>query len=189
MNFGQLTEYPFNAQVWGNASDVAMVIVTAVTAWFLIKTFREQQKITRIEEYNHFERIKPKFGLECHLITRDVDETIDRFIFVFNLSFGVLNHRAENIEIGLNEKNTLRSNGTFPYRSEYLDVESNLPIVAELHSKTTLKNPDEKIFVYLEFTLSFRDVEKNKYTQRIFVWGLSDESLKVVCSPVEKASQ
>lgn len=41
-NFGKLTEYPFNAEVWGTVSDWVMIFVTAGTAYLLWRTFRSQ---------------------------------------------------------------------------------------------------------------------------------------------------
>jgi len=41
---------PFAAEVWGTVSDWAMVAVTALTAYFLVKTFRSQQKVQILQQ-------------------------------------------------------------------------------------------------------------------------------------------
>jgi len=43
-NFG-----PFRFEVWGNVSDWAMVIVTAITGILILLTFRSQQKLQKLE--------------------------------------------------------------------------------------------------------------------------------------------
>ncbi|MBU7569984.1 MAG: hypothetical protein KAF41_04970 [Flavobacterium sp.] len=57
-NFG-----PFNSDVWGTVSDWTMVIMTGLTAYFLIKTFREQKRATDIEHERYVDQIKPTFKL------------------------------------------------------------------------------------------------------------------------------
>lgn len=48
-----LFKFPFDSNVWGNAADWFMVLVTILTAFYLIKTFNEQKKIT-VMEYHKF---------------------------------------------------------------------------------------------------------------------------------------
>ena len=65
-NFG-----PFNAEVWGTTSDWFMFAVTGITAIYLIKTFRSQkevqrlqQEVTSIEIARHKSEIMPIFKVE-----------------------------------------------------------------------------------------------------------------------------
>ncbi|WP_286778980.1 MULTISPECIES: hypothetical protein [Sphingobacterium] len=46
---------PFDPDKWGTVSDWVMVIVTTVTAIYLVKTFRAQQEIRKTELTPHFE--------------------------------------------------------------------------------------------------------------------------------------
>ncbi|WP_185216178.1 hypothetical protein [Sphingobacterium mizutaii] len=58
-----LFRFPFNSNVWGTASDWVMVFVTIITAIYLIKTFREQKTISKIEQKRFLYSIMPKFIL------------------------------------------------------------------------------------------------------------------------------
>ncbi|QBQ41231.1 hypothetical protein E2P86_08695 [Sphingobacterium psychroaquaticum] len=45
--------------VWGNVADWCMTVITGFTAFYLVKTFREQRKTTEIEQSRFLQEIKP----------------------------------------------------------------------------------------------------------------------------------
>ena len=51
----------FDVEIWGTVSDWIMVVVTALTAYFLVLTFRQQQRLFKNELYKHKLLIKPHF--------------------------------------------------------------------------------------------------------------------------------
>ncbi|WP_439483991.1 hypothetical protein [Cyclobacterium plantarum] len=58
----QLFEFPFKAEVWGTVSDWVMVLVTATTAWLLLRTLNEQKKFTKIELERYARENPPTFA-------------------------------------------------------------------------------------------------------------------------------
>jgi len=52
-------QIPFEADVWGTVSDWAMLIVAAFTAYYLVKTFREQRIITQLEQKRFLDSYLP----------------------------------------------------------------------------------------------------------------------------------
>ncbi|GGH24743.1 hypothetical protein FAZ19_16210 [Sphingobacterium alkalisoli] len=59
-----LAKRPYDSGSWGNVADWLTFIVTAFTAIFLVKTFREQQKLTEIEQSRHEFSLMPNFILK-----------------------------------------------------------------------------------------------------------------------------
>lgn len=58
----QMFQFPYYAEIWGTVSDWGMLFVTGLTALYLIKTFRSQQEVTRIEQNNFRLRVLPRFS-------------------------------------------------------------------------------------------------------------------------------
>lgn len=76
LGMNELWEYPFRAGVWGTASDVLMVLVTAATLGYLIKTLKSQRdvqrlqlKVTRIENERFIREQKLKFDVQTDFTT------------------------------------------------------------------------------------------------------------------------
>ena len=44
-----ITHFPFYVEIWGTVSDWIMIFVTAFTAIYLVKTFRQQNTALEIE--------------------------------------------------------------------------------------------------------------------------------------------
>lgn len=76
-NFG-----PFRFEVWGNVSDWAMVIVTAITGILILLTFRSQQKLQKLENEIYRLRIKP----EIVIITDPLIISLDQEFYPFDIS-------------------------------------------------------------------------------------------------------
>ena len=68
-----LFRLPFDAGVWGTASDWMMVMVTFFTAMYLVWTFREQKKSNDIQIKKHLDSILPKFSIEQFSLGSDDD--------------------------------------------------------------------------------------------------------------------
>ncbi|MEJ2905077.1 hypothetical protein WAE58_21710 [Pedobacter panaciterrae] len=95
-NFGQ-----FNAEVWGNVSDWAMIAVTLLTAVFLWFTLRSQTKVqdlqaklTAIEQFKHRRLLFPRFTLEGETNQSEIGEEIRiivkfKFVANDNAAFGI----------------------------------------------------------------------------------------------------
>lgn len=83
-----LFRLPFNSSVWGTASDWIMIVVTFFTAIYLVKTFREQQEITKIEQGRYLQEILPSPTIESHLLSSTEGET--RILFKNNHAFNVI---------------------------------------------------------------------------------------------------
>lgn len=64
-----LFRLPFNSNIWGTASDWTMVLVTIITAYFLIETFKQQKLSTDIALSNHRRLIMPRLSIDTFLIT------------------------------------------------------------------------------------------------------------------------
>lgn len=58
-----LFRFPYDAGVWGNAADWIMIIVTAFTAYYLIKSFNEQKRANEISYKNYLSTICPIFAI------------------------------------------------------------------------------------------------------------------------------
>lgn len=67
-----LFRFPFDASVWGTASDWVMICVTIVTAVFLIKSFKEQRKSNEIAYKTFLSTIIPVFSAEADY--NEIDE-------------------------------------------------------------------------------------------------------------------
>lgn len=65
-----LFRLPFNSNVWGTASDWMMVVVTIITAIYLIKTFKQQKLATDIALSNHRRLIMPRLSINTFQIEK-----------------------------------------------------------------------------------------------------------------------
>lgn len=81
-NFGQILEYPFNVDIWGTVSDWVMVLVTAITFYFLYQSFRQQQVLSNYERIKFNSLIKPSVVLE---LVHNFDMNQNSFSLSFNL--------------------------------------------------------------------------------------------------------
>lgn len=77
-----LFRLPFDSGVWGTASDWMMVAVTTITAVFLIKTFREQKRLTKIEQQRYLDYIHPEL-----VYSYELDRDSITFEFEKNTAF------------------------------------------------------------------------------------------------------
>ncbi|ERJ61318.1 hypothetical protein [Sphingobacterium paucimobilis] len=102
---------PFKPEAWGNIADWAMVTITLITAIYLIKTFKsqnkaidlqhqallEQQKITKIEQMMFKEKVKPYFSL--NVVPKNQTINNDIAFYTYSFIFLLENSSANNIQI------------------------------------------------------------------------------------------
>lgn len=81
-------EDKFNVEIWGTVSDWFTGVVTFFTAIYLVKTFREQQEITKIEQGRYLQEILPNPTIESHLLSPNSGEV--RILFNNNHAFNVI---------------------------------------------------------------------------------------------------
>jgi len=172
----ELAKRPFEAGVWGTASDWGMIIVTIVTAVFLIKTFIEQKKTNELELKRYIKSIAPKFSVGKHLVTdTEADmpnscKDIPANEYYLKLDLLVNDARDVNfnaicdcITHGYDEKTYMKSNDT------------NETIYIEFCKKVQSKQPQVKEEI---MQLIYKDVELNEYTQMIYMYN-SEFALEV----------
>lgn len=169
MNFGQLSEYPFNAQVWGTASDIAMVLVTGLTAWFLIKTFREQQKVTSFEEFKHIESIKPTFNLVYRRNNEEIKDGVFSAEFSFDISLN--DHVAKDLEIRVYDSGTPTAIVNYWDNQDF--VYPNVPVwivTRPVQATYFAKHGEKQIYNFiLKVNLDYKDMNGTNYIQGFFI--------------------
>jgi hypothetical protein len=176
-----------------------MICVTGITAIYLIKTFREQQRLTQIENYNFKERIKPKF---------QIDILIDEFKFdsgeVTGIAKGELvifnsNHTAYNITISLEKPldyyhfsfglpkkiySILYENDKILIPNLLFKIDKRVNIFNDSMDKEVNQSKKEVFWYSNRFLLEFFDVENNKYFQTLTFYIFNDEIINSFASPV-----
>lgn len=182
IDFGKLTEFPFNADVWGTFSDWFMILVTATTAILLWLTFRsqkksieiqnetlrEQQKINRIEQYNHKERIKPKFilsGLSAKEYSGIKEGKYKNGCFI---KLQIQSNEALNVQYDIfntNNNNVLFENWK-PGKIQRMQagIESSSKNILFIAS---FNKAEDSINMFFNFILNFQDTDENCYEQNI----------------------
>lgn len=61
-NQTDIFKFPFHVEVWGTFSDWTMVVVTSISAYYLIRTFREQKKLSNLEFERYLDTIHPELS-------------------------------------------------------------------------------------------------------------------------------
>ncbi|UCS95419.1 hypothetical protein KZP23_10585 [Echinicola marina] len=175
---------PFSPDIWGTVSDWAMVVVTSLTAIFLILTFREQQRITSIENYKHVQNIKPYFELKPKLLGIKQEGENGEFSAVVTFDYYVRNSDAYDVEFNMSRKlypkdvgiewptysNSILhkdKNATFPFMHLFSVGESKIFDI----KNNTLKTKHDYT---LTADISFSDIEGNRYGQHISYVLLKD---------------
>ena len=144
-----LFKFPFDSNVWGNAADWCMTIVTLFTAIYLVRTFREQQKITNIEHNRYLKEIQPV--PEVYIKNNSV------FIkFVRNQAFNIVIdiERAKNMFFRKTEGKynfeMMPINNEFRLDDKFDDLENdNEFIQIDVHFSDNIKNKYKQSFIKL----------------------------------------
>lgn len=142
-----LFRFPFDSNVWGTASDWAMVTVTFFTAMYLVRTFREQKKSNDIQIEKHLDSILPKFSIEQ--ISFDFDDD-------YWLNIKLVKNDVRNIRFEICDHNIIHSVLDTPYfkEGEILSFNLNKKITSGYDSE------GRPILV-----IYFEDIEHNSYKQ------------------------
>lgn len=63
-----MTHFPFYVEIWGTVSDWVMIFVTAFTALYLVKTFRQQNTALEMARYRFSMSIRPSFSAKLSFL-------------------------------------------------------------------------------------------------------------------------
>jgi len=136
-NFG-----PFEADVWGTVSDWALVIVTALTAIFIYRTFRAQLNVTEDQsELLKIERIKlrEQFRTELEISGGNTWTNVN----TVRLNIKAVNHPAYNVVIS--NLPVLLTNGNDPRTFDLIKIEKWQNVIEkavdheDLHNKYNIQ--------------------------------------------------
>lgn len=156
-----LFRLPFDAGVWGTASDWMMVIVTIFTAWFLVGAFKEQKRSNDYLVLNRLKSIMPKF--EIRQETRDPNiGPATPLTTLGDLVITLIKNDARHIKFSKYHTKIEYKIPDKPYMSEGETIEFKL--VSRIFSKEM----NDKIHI---ITLSFEDIEGSRYKQEAFIKG------------------
>jgi hypothetical protein len=147
---------PFDPSVWGNVSDWFMVIVTILTAIYLIKTFDEQRLVTKIEQDNFRLRFLPKIKLtftENYLGLKIEDQPIKKYSIHF------------------------LSDNKFSFKDEWMaNGNRNMDLhVGHTHMIGFEDSNRPRLRPYETMTISFLDSQNNYYTQKAHMFASTHE--------------
>lgn len=154
MNFGQLTEYPFNAQVWGAASDWVMIFVTALTAIYLIRTFKEQKRSNDISENRDRREVMPIFDVKL------LHEGTGWNQSGLSIKAILSQNSAFFLEILKGELITNISEHT----ANYLKIGDVITFKVDLKRWNSIKKDDKELALFF----LYKDVDGRDYTQPIW---------------------
>lgn len=149
----------FDASKWGTFSDLFTLIVTVLSTYFLIKTFRSQQEITRIEQANFRLRFLPRIVITFGL---------------YNLTFKVEDQPIKKYDLRSSNINR------FNYIDEWM-VNGDRGIelhVGHSHSIGYQSNGKRLTQPYDTILISFLDAQNNLYKQSVYFYA-STQELKI----------
>lgn len=151
-----LYKYPYIAEVWGTMSDWAMVLVTTLTAVFLILSFRAQKKANDISYKNYALAIKPRF-----IVFEKMEETsVGKKALIIELKSNPAYHfeiREYNDEYIENPKSTYQVTTLFPGSKYFLLTTDKVVAI-------TGENAQSHFLAKILFT----DTDGNYYQQIVF---------------------
>ena len=140
----------YNPEVWGTLSDWAMVLITLITAIFLILNFYQQRQSNKIAFSQHRRAIMPKLSVE--------QITVFEITLNEHLRFTVEDNDIFNIETQLLD-DKFRDTWSGETRN-YIKKDGFSLNVLKLKHYENPKNLHVAIF-------RFEDSEGNRYTQRL----------------------
>ncbi|WP_313515606.1 hypothetical protein [Sphingobacterium sp.] len=156
-------EVPINPEAWGSIGEWVMILVTGFTAYFLVKTFIEQKKITELEYKKYVESNRPILNI----INKDYQiQEQERYV---SFEIEILNNSLQNLKISndFHESYKLVDNHYFH------DV-----ILPNGHTiKFELFYTLDSVFIEIDIytgnliNLNYEDIFGNCYLQQIFVKG------------------
>ena len=175
--------FQFDVEIWGTVSDWIMIFVTAFTAIYLVKTFKQQNKALEIERYRFTMSIRPSFSTKLNLYKPIV--SIDEVNKIkVNLEIKIENHRAlmERIEVQVSNIVTFE-NLYIPFAgSRWMEVGAlwNIPFIFFEKEKIG----DNFVPISPSIYIYFRDIEQRLFKQLIFLQ--TKPELKLYLHPPEE---
>lgn len=178
LNFGQLWEYPFRTDVWGNVSDWVMITVTALTALFLWRTLRSQidiqtlqTKLFDIEKERFRSEILPVFSI-C-IDNEQLEFEGDEIVFDIGFLSIVLNqHWAYKVAIKLSDGSGSKSSDHRWALSEAdMFFQKQEPFTATIITgEFNGKRHSEQYYFSLDLNIRYEDRDKNIYEQQAHIY-------------------
>lgn len=143
----------FNPEIWGTVPDWFMVIVTAVTAYFLYRTLQEQKEFTKIELERFSRENPPTFASD-----RSIGNANKRLIYPLGFHVRVTNNRLKNLVI----------NGKFPDGFKLIPSPSptgSVPPEHEIFIMLDAPSTTDIVDCTGEITFEYDDMINNRYCQ------------------------
>jgi len=141
----------FPVEIWGTVSDWVMIVVTAGTGLFIILAFREQRKVTYLQQLKFIFDIKPIFEFTEDFTNTEFEKrTTCEIILVQNVALKliIVNNDETYNEIFVNRKSD--------------------DVVALGRPYDIIRNQENKfIAAQIDIKLFFTDEIGNKYSQWI----------------------
>jgi hypothetical protein len=160
-----LFKFPFHADVWGTASEWAMILVTSITAIFLYRTLKSQQvvqkaqiKLLEIEQLRLKEDYKPALRYSIYQdgkIPKTAGQTLISIAVTNNsdnpaLKIRLLSYSSEFLSTGI------------PHEQDVISKEVFMSIHFIANSRyNTMAS------IIFDFKLSYEDLAGTKYHQKV----------------------
>ena len=170
-------DFYFNVDIWGTVSDWIMVLVTVLTALFLILTFKQQQKLFKNELYKYRLFIKPSFNAKIIELKRILSTKSDHITAVIELE--VQNHKLflEKIVIRTEKIVNNEEDFTILFPKRNLEVGATFPCLLQYFEMQNDEN--YKLLVSPEILIFFSDIQGNTYQQQLNLITKPEETLYV----------
>ena len=172
-----LFRFPFESEVWGNAADWTMVIVTIITAVYLIDTFQEQKRATCIQQksldaQNHTNKLEYKKYLDSNmpiLSLSSIEYSSSINVSETKFLIELIDNYIQDLDIKHNFPDNYKINHSYFIRN----VLSTKGFRVEFIIEHELENPIMEIIEYTgnTITLLFKDMFSNRYSQEIIFLG------------------
>lgn len=153
-----LFKFPFNSNVWGNAADWTMVIVTIITAIYLINTFLEQKRSNEIQIKKELESILPIFKIQKSSL--DSSPHLDYSDCSHYLKIILTKNDVRNLKFTIHDSKIIFNALDRPY------VEVGEVTGFELNQEITSGYDNEKHCI---LEMHFQDVKYNRYKQLAYI--------------------
>lgn len=169
-----LFQFPFRSEVWGTAADWTMVVVTAVTLWYLVKTLRSQlqvqklqQKSTAIQNSIYLKDFRPSLKLlSCRIEPAGALDGVKYQQIVILLE--VVNNNCIHLDYKFDD---IRSKEPFNPVGDKLWISYNKEFLIGKPVIVAITNDPIENMLPLEFwcfiEISFEDHSNNRYRQSI----------------------
>ena len=145
----ELFKIPFEASIWGTVSDWAVIFISAFTAIYLVKTFREQRVITQLEQKRFLDSYLPILEVSDIIYTNSKSHSKTKFDVI------IKSNALQNLEISHN----------FP---DYIDVE--IPYIVQ----NVMLAKEKKISFSIVMELSSVIIEIKEYSGNTLIFQYED---------------